>query len=120
MSLPHPIPEDLAEAIAHRLRAIAEPMRIRLIDSLRDGESCVGELVVATGASQQNVSKHLLVLLDAGIIGRRKHGNRVYYRVVDEGVFALCEQVCGAIERQLLELSSLLETDGRESGKRRI
>jgi DNA-binding transcriptional ArsR family regulator len=119
MSLPHPIPEDLAEVIAHRLRAIAEPTRIRLIDSLRDGESCVGDLVVATGASQQNVSKHLLVLLDAGIIGRRKHGNRVFYRVVDEGVFALCEQVCGAIERQLLELSSLLEVDGHESGKRR-
>jgi DNA-binding transcriptional ArsR family regulator len=112
MSLPHPIPEDLAEVIAHRLRAIAEPMRIRLLDRLRDGDACVGELVATTGASQQNVSKHLLVLLDAGIVGRRKHGNHVYYRVVDEGVFALCEQICGTIERQLLELSSLLERDG--------
>lgn len=87
-------------------------MRIRLLDRLRDGDACVGELVAATGASQQNVSKHLLVLLDAGIVGRRKHGNRVYYRIVDEGVFALCEQVCGTIERELLELSSLLETNG--------
>ena len=112
MSLPHPIPDDLAEVIARRLRAIAEPMRIRLLDRLRDGDACVAELVSATGASQQNVSKHLLVLLDAGILGRRKHGNHVYYRIVDEGVFALCEQVCGTIQRQLLELSSLLEKGG--------
>lgn len=48
----------------------------------------------------------------AGVVGRRKHGNYTYYRIVDEGVFALCEQVCGTIERRLLELSSLLEKSG--------
>jgi DNA-binding transcriptional ArsR family regulator len=112
MALPHPIPDDLAELIAQRLRAIAEPMRIRLLDRLRDGEACVNDLVAATGASQQNVSKHLQVLLDAGIAGRRKDGNRVYYRIVDEGVFGLCETVCGTIERQLVELGSLLGHNG--------
>jgi DNA-binding transcriptional ArsR family regulator len=113
MTLPHPIPEDLADLIAHRLRAIAEPMRIKLIDRLRDGEACVGELVEASGASQQNVSKHLLVLLEAGIVGRSKRGNRVYYRIVDEGVFALCEQMCGTIEQQLAEIGSLFERAGQ-------
>jgi DNA-binding transcriptional ArsR family regulator len=116
MALPHPIPEDLAELIAQRLRAIAEPMRIRLLDRLREGEACVNELVTATGASQQNVSKHLQVLLEAGILGRRREGNRVYYRVVDEGVFGLCETVCGTIERQLIELGSLLGRSEIESG----
>lgn len=110
MALPHPIPEDLAELIAHRLRAIAEPTRIRLLDRLRDEEACVAELVSATGASQQNVSKHLAVLLEAGVIGRRKHGNRIYYRIADEGVFALCDQVCGQVQRQLEELSTLLHS----------
>lgn len=120
MSLPHPIPDDLIELIAHRLRAIAEPMRIKLLDRLRDDEACVGELVDATGASQQNVSKHLQVLLDAGIVGKRKDGNRTYYRVVDRGVFSLCDQVCGTLRRQFTELGSLLEGtgNGRGGGRR--
>jgi len=116
MSLPHPLSNDLAELIAHRLRAIAEPMRIKLLDRLRDGEASVGDLVVATGASQQNVSKHLTVLLEAGIVGRRKDGNRAFYRITDAGVFALCDQVCGTIQRQLAELGSLFEGVGQGRG----
>jgi DNA-binding transcriptional ArsR family regulator len=106
--LPHPLPDDLAELIARRFRAIGEPMRIRLLDQLRDGEATVGELSEATAASQQNISKHLAVLADAGILGRRKEGNRVYYRIVDEGVFALCEQVCGSLQQQLRNLNELV------------
>jgi DNA-binding transcriptional ArsR family regulator len=108
MTLPHPMPDDLVELIARRFRAIGEPMRIRLLDRLRDGEATVGELSEATSASQQNVSKHLAVLADAGILGRRKEGNRVYYRIVDEGVFALCEQVCGSVQQQLRSLNELV------------
>jgi DNA-binding transcriptional ArsR family regulator len=112
MTLPHPLPDDLAELIARRFRAIGEPMRIRLLDQLRDGEATVGELSAALAASQQNVSKHLAVLADAGILGRRKEGNRVYYRIVDEGVFALCEQVCGSVQEQLRALSELVAGAG--------
>src|SRR6266545_6046317 len=108
MLLPHPLPDDLAELIARRFRAIGEPMRIRLLDQLRDGEATVGELSEATGASQQNISKHLAVLADAGILGRRKQGNHVYYWIVDEGVFALCEQVCGSLQSQLSTLAALV------------
>lgn len=120
MSLPHPIPDDLVELIAYRLRAIAEPMRIKLLDRLRDGEACVNELVDASGASQQNISKHLHVLLDSGIVGKRKDGNRTYYRIVDRGVFSLCDQVCGSLRRQLTELDVLLEGagEGRGGGRR--
>ena len=113
MALPHPLPDDLAELIARRFRAIGEPMRIRLLDRLREGEATVGELSEATSASQQNVSKHLAVLADAGILGRRKEGNRVYYRIVDEGVFALCEQVCGSVQQQLRALNALVAGAGR-------
>lgn len=116
MSLPHPIPDDLVELIAYRLRAIAEPMRIKLLDRLRDGEACVNDLVEASGASQQNVSKHLRVLLDSGIVGKRKDGNRTYYRIVDRGVFSLCDQVCGSLRRQLTELDALLEGTGKGRG----
>ena len=109
MALPHPLPEDLVELIARRFRAIGEPMRIRLLDQLRDGEATVGELSEALDASQQNVSKHLAILADVGILGRRKDGNRVYYRIVDEGVLTLCEDVCGSLQQQLRSLSALVD-----------
>lgn len=107
MTLPHPLPDDLAELIARRLRAIGEPLRVRLLDRLRDGELTVNELAEQLGTSQQNVSKHLSVLADAGIVGRRKDGVRVHYRIVDEGVFALCEQVCGSLHSRHATLAAL-------------
>ena len=109
MALPHPLPDELAELIARRFRVIGEPMRIRLLDRLREGEASVNELTEALGASQQNVSKHLAVLADVGILGRRKEGTHVYYRIVDEGVFALCEQVCSSVQQQLRALNELVE-----------
>src|SRR5207247_2993465 len=107
MILPHPLPDDLVELIARRFRVIGEPMRIRLLDRLRDGEASVGELSEALSASQQNVSKHLAVLTDVGVLGRRKHGNHVYYRIIDKRVFALCETVCGSVEEPLWSLGVL-------------
>jgi DNA-binding transcriptional ArsR family regulator len=109
MALPHPLPDELAELIARRFRVMGEPMRIRLLDRLREGEASVNELTEALGASQQNVSKHLAVLAEVGILGRRKEGTHVYYQIVDEGVFALCEQVCGSVQQQLRALNELLE-----------
>lgn len=109
MSLPHPLPDDLVDLIARRFRVIGEPMRIRLLDHLRADEASVNELAEALGASQQNVSKHLAVLAEVGIVGRRKEGNHVYYRIIDEGVFALCDQVCGSVREQLRVLNKLVE-----------
>jgi DNA-binding transcriptional ArsR family regulator len=111
MALPHPVPDDLVELIARRFRAMGEPMRIRLLDHLRDGEATVGELSEALGASQQNISKHLAVLAAAGVLGRRKDGNHVHYRIVDDGVLTLCEDVCGSLQQQLRNLSVLVSLD---------
>lgn len=113
MALPHPLPDDLVELIARRFRVIGEPMRIRLLDRLREGETSVSDLAKTLNASQQNISKHLAVLADVGIVGRRKVGNHVYYRIVDEGVFALCDQVCGAVQQQLRTLNELVAGVGR-------
>jgi DNA-binding transcriptional ArsR family regulator len=108
MTLPHPLPEELADLIAGRFRVIGEPMRVRLLDRLRDGEANVNELAEQLGATQQNVSKHLAVLAGMGIVARRRDGNRVYYRIVDEGVLGLCEQVCGSMQAQLAALTVLV------------
>lgn len=104
-----PLPEPLVELIAQRFRVLGEPMRIKLLDRLRDGEATVGELQDALGASQQNISKHLGVLLQAGMVSRTKHGTSSRYAIADEGVFELCEQVCGGLRRQLSELDALLQ-----------
>lgn len=109
MQLPRPIPTDLAELIAQRMRVIGDPMRIRILDLLRDGEQSVAQITDALGTSQQNASKHLGVLLQAGIVARRKEGTSSLYRVTDEGVYALCEQVCGGLQAQLADLTALME-----------
>ena len=113
MPVPHPIPAPLVDLIARRFRAIGEPMRIRLLDRLREGEATVAELTEALGASQQNLSKHLSVLAEAGIVARRKDGNRVHYWIGDESVLAICEEVCGSVQRQLDELQQILSGAGR-------
>jgi DNA-binding transcriptional ArsR family regulator len=113
MGLPHPLPDDLAELIARRFRMLAEPMRIKLLDRLREGEASVNELSEGLGASQQNISKHLAMLAEAGMLARRRQGNHVYYRIADEGVFALCDQVCGSVQQQLQTLSALVGEAGR-------
>jgi DNA-binding transcriptional ArsR family regulator len=113
MSLPHPLPDPLIELIARRFRVIGEPMRIKLLDALREGEASVRDLCAATGASQQNVSKHLAVLLDAAIVGRRREGNQVFYSIVDERIFRLCEEVCGGLQRQVAELNAIVAGVGR-------
>ena len=107
-SIPRPLPDDLVELIARRFRVLGEPMRIKLLDRLRDGAASVAELQEATGASQQNISKHLGVLLQAGLVVRRKEGNFSRYEIADDSVFELCEQVCGGLRRQLEEVEALL------------
>lgn len=108
-ALPHPLTDPLIELIAHRFRILAEPTRIKLLDALRDGPATVQELQSATGASQQNVSKHLGLLLDAALVQRTKQGNRSYYDIADPTLFDLCEHVCGSLRRQVDHLDSLLQ-----------
>jgi DNA-binding transcriptional ArsR family regulator len=107
-TVPHPLPDDLVELIAERFRALAEPTRIKLLDQLREGEATVLELTRQIGTTQQNVSKHLGILQRSGIVGRRKQGNFAHYRIVDEGVFSLCETVCGSLQEQLEALHQLV------------
>jgi DNA-binding transcriptional ArsR family regulator len=108
VSLPHPLPEPIVELVARRFRVIGEPMRIRILDRLRDGEASVLELADVLETSQQNVSKHLGVLHDAGIVSRRKDGTHAFYAIADDSVLDLCEQVCGGLQRQLADLSRLV------------
>ncbi len=107
-ALPHPLPEPLVELIARRFRVIGEPMRIRLLDHLRDGEATVQQLADELSTSQQNASKHLVLLAEGGVLARRKERMSVYYRIADDDVLGLCEQMCGSLEHQLQDLATLV------------
>jgi DNA-binding transcriptional ArsR family regulator len=109
---PHPLPEPLADLIAQRFRVLADPTRIRLLDQLRDAPATVGQLTESTGSSQQNVSKHLGILLQHGMVERRREGTSSVYSVADPGVFELCELVCGGLEQQHAALGAVLRAAG--------
>lgn len=111
-SAPHPLPDPLVELVAERFRVLGEPMRIKLLDRLREGPASVRELQEALGASQQNLSKHLAILRGASMVTRTKQGNRAVYEISDAAVFDLCDQVCGGVRRQLEELDEILKDPG--------
>jgi DNA-binding transcriptional ArsR family regulator len=110
--LPSPLPDPLVDLIAQRFRVLSEPTRIKLLDALRDGPATAAELQAASGASQQNVSKHLGMLVDSGMVRRVKEGGRALFSIADETLFDLCEQVCGSLRRQTAQLDALLQVEG--------
>jgi DNA-binding transcriptional ArsR family regulator len=96
-----PFPDDTVEELAERFRLLSEPTRLRLLCILAGGERCVGDLASDIGCTQANVSKHLALLADAGLVGRRKAGLNCYYSVADESVFAVCGSVWDSVRRHL-------------------
>lgn len=100
------------EMIASRFKLLSEPMRLKILHTLGDREMNVSELVAATGANQANVSKHLGILYDAGVVTRRKEGLTVNYQVADETIFELCDVVCSRLKTHFdlrrLSLNQLL------------
>jgi DNA-binding transcriptional ArsR family regulator len=103
-----PLPDVLVERIAERFRVLSEPVRIRILERLALGEATVSDLIDQLDLSQQNVSKHLNVLLRAGIVGRRREGTFAHYRIVDDSVMAICAQVCGSVQREVAELTAAI------------
>lgn len=102
--------QEALELIAERFRVLAEPLRLRLINLLRAGELTVTDLKNASGSSQPNVSKHLRVLTDSGILRREQRGNMVFYSIADQTIFELCEVVCDALNERLTAQARIMAT----------
>lgn len=94
--------------VARRFALLSEPMRLKLLHALFDGEKPVNALVEATKGTQANVSRHLQTLADAGVLSRRKEGLQVFYSIKDPSIFELCELVCGSLERQHTQRAAAL------------
>lgn len=89
------------QMIADRFKVLAEPLRLKIIHELWDGELTVSEIVAVTRGLQANVSKHLGILQQAGLVSRRKEGLNAYYQICDQTVFELCEVVCASLHDRL-------------------
>jgi DNA-binding transcriptional ArsR family regulator len=86
--------------IAARFRALAEPVRLRLLNTLMADEHTVGQLVAVAGTGQANVSKHLAILRDAGMISMRREGLSTLCSIADPSVKQLCELMCARLKAE--------------------
>lgn len=96
-----PVPQEVVLQVAEYFSVLSEPMRLKILNLLRDREQCVQELVEATETSQANVSKHLKLMLQAGILSRRSEGTSAYYKVEDDLIFDLCNLVCDRLATRI-------------------
>jgi DNA-binding transcriptional ArsR family regulator len=104
--------DRVVDLLAERLRILGQPVRIKLLKLLSDGPATVQELVDGVGAVQQNVSQHLAILHQAGIVARSKQGRRVRYELQDPHVVALLAEAQASLARQAGELSRLVVPPG--------
>ena len=89
--------DQVFELAAEVFRLMSAPMRLRIISALCQGEKNVGELLRDVATTQPNMSQHLNTLYQAGVVGRRRDGVQIYYRLIDDRVATLCRAVCTQI-----------------------
>ncbi len=93
--------DDALVQVAAYFQALSEPTRLQILNLLRQQERSVGELAQLCGYSSANISRHLALLGQRGLVSREARGNSAIYRIADPAVYALCDLVCGGIARQL-------------------
>lgn len=104
----HGFPDPLLDLIAARFRLLSEPLRLKLLAVLANGERSVGELATLTGAGQPNVSKHLAILAQGGLVQRRKLGTTTLYAIADATTFSLCDAVCAGLQSHFAQQARAL------------
>ena len=102
------------DLVAERFRVLAEPQRLRILQLLHDGEKNVTELTEALQTTQPNVSKHLRLLQETGLVGRRQVGNTVFCFIADPTVFDLCDLVCNSLSERVAAHAQLLAGTARK------
>jgi ArsR family transcriptional regulator len=107
------IPDEFLDLMAEKFRMLADPTRLAILRALMAGERSVSQVIDETGRNQANVSKHLRMLAEAGMVARRKEGLQVFYQIADRLVERLCELVCESIveraSEEMARQSKLLE-----------
>lgn len=109
--MPSSIPDEFLDRMAETFRLLSDSTRLAILRVLMQGERNVTEVVAETHRNQANVSKHLKLLAESGLVGRRKEGLQVFYRLENPLVERLCKLVCATIvdeTRDQVERNQLL------------
>ncbi len=101
--------DDTIEKVAVFLKSMAEPMRLRILRALQEGEKTVSDIMAEAGASQSNASKHLAVLTQAHILAFRKEGTSIYYKIADPNITEICGTVCRSIAERIRQERAMLK-----------
>jgi ArsR family transcriptional regulator len=107
-------PEAIA-LVATRFKVMGEPFRLRIIQALEGREKSIGELAEELGAGQPNVSKHIRILQEAGLVARRQDGNTVNCSIADATVFELCDVVCSSLRERMAQQARSLPAARRQT-----
>lgn len=110
-----PLSDKMVRVIAGRFALMADPARIRLLQLLEHGEASVNDLAHWLGTAQPNVSKHLKLLRDGGIVSSRRNGRFMLYKIADPMVFKLCQLVCKSAADQARKAAHELLRERRAS-----
>jgi DNA-binding transcriptional ArsR family regulator len=108
---------EALELIAARFKALAEPLRLSILQTLEEQEMSVSDIALAVASSQPNVSKHLKLLQEAGILARRQEGNTAYYSIKDKVIFDICKIVCQGLQENLSAKADALASSGIVTSK---
>ena len=94
----------MIDLVARRFQVLGDPCRLRILQALQDGGMSVSQIVRELDGNQPNISKHLQILFDAGLVGRERSGNSIFYSIADPLVFRLCELVCRSTAQRAASL----------------
>jgi DNA-binding transcriptional ArsR family regulator len=100
------LPDAALVQVAAYFQALSEPTRLQILNLLRQQERSVSELAQLCGYSSANISRHLALLQQHGLVARESRGNSAIYSIADESVYALCDLVCGSLARQFERLAA--------------
>jgi DNA-binding transcriptional ArsR family regulator len=87
--------------VAEYFKVLSEVSRLQVLCALRSGQKNVTEIMEITGLRHANISKHLQILAQVGIVSRHPQGVSVYYQIIDPAIFDICDIVCKSLETRL-------------------
>lgn len=106
---PSPLSPSALGLMADFFKLLSEVSRLQIVCSLKTGAKSVNEIIAETELGQANVSKHLKMLTQAGLLTREQRGVSVYYEIANPMLFEVCDRVCDALSIQVEQQSDQLE-----------
>ena len=106
--------EDMVFKIkADFLKGLAHPIRLQIIEHLKAGEASVGKLVQELGVEQSNLSRHLAILRDLGVLETRQEKTSVYYAIHEQDIFKILRPMAELLRKKLKKSEKILESLGK-------